>query len=61
MMVLRWIGRLGLISLDLFRATTQERATLVSDPRCDVGSVLVNDETLRIEAVEFNYEAGVPI
>lgn len=34
----------------------QERATLVSDPRCDVGSVLVNDETLHVEAVSFNYE-----
>lgn len=28
----------------------------MSDPRCDVGTVLVNDETFKVEAVEFNYE-----
>lgn len=44
------------LSLVLSMYDTQERAALVSDPRCDVGSVLVNDETLAVEAVEFNYE-----
>jgi len=34
----------------------QERRTLVHDPRCDVGNVMLNKETHAVEAVEFNYE-----
>ena len=39
-------------------STGKERSVLVSDPRCDVGGVMMNDETFELEAVELNYEVS---
>ncbi|HEY2954971.1 MAG TPA: S9 family peptidase [Candidatus Eisenbacteria bacterium] len=36
-------------------ATGKEVAQIATDPRCDVGGVMVNDATHKIEAVGFNY------
>ncbi|TFJ83469.1 hypothetical protein NSK_005238 [Nannochloropsis salina CCMP1776] len=36
-------------------ADGQERRTWLHDPRCDVGQVLINKETLALEAAELNY------
>ena len=42
-----------LVRVDL--ATGREIEELAKDPRCDVGSIVVNDLTHRVEAVGFNY------
>jgi len=42
-----------LVRVDL--ATGRELEELAKDPRCDVGSIVVNDLTHRVEAVGFNY------
>ena len=42
-----------LVTVDL--ATGKELETLATDPRCDVGGVMVNDDTHRVQAVGFNY------
>ena len=44
--------------VELDAATGVEIQTLVEDPRCDVGAVMVNPETLEIEAAEVNYQVG---
>ena len=42
-----------LVQVDL--ASGKETKTLATDPRCDVGGIMVNDDTHRVEAVGFNY------
>jgi dipeptidyl aminopeptidase/acylaminoacyl peptidase len=42
-----------LVSLDV--ADGHETGVLASDPRCDVGSIVVNDGTRRVEAAQLNY------
>ena len=42
-----------LVRVDL--GTGKELETLATDPRCDVGGVMVNDDTHEVQAVGFNY------
>jgi dipeptidyl aminopeptidase/acylaminoacyl peptidase len=43
-----------LIQLDA--TTGKEMAQIATDPRCDVGGIMVNDVSHKVEAVGFNYE-----